>query len=83
MLEGHSLFISVRNTILNLDSLKGQCQILNLLFTSLLLAAVSIVSKHKWRMRKKNVGNHFEFFDFILLKETFQEEMRSDLIPKM
>ena len=37
---------------------------------SLLLAAISIFSKHKRRVRK------FEFFDFILLKEIFREEMR-------
>ena len=39
-------------------------------------------SKYKRRVRKQTVGNRFEFFDFILLKETFREEMRYDLIPR-
>ena len=35
---------------------------------------VSMFSKHKRHMRKQTVGNCFEFFYFILLKETFQRK---------
>ena len=33
-------------------------------------------------MSEQTVGNCFEFFDYVLLKETFWEEMRYDLIKK-
>ena len=67
------LFLA-RNTILNLTSPKGSVRCHKLLLASLLLAAVSIFfQKHiKRRVRKQSFENRYEFFDFILLKQTFR-----------
>ena len=73
-LLGHSLFISGQKYNLKPKLNKGQCQISKLLTAPLLLAAVLIFSKHKRCVRKQTVGNCFEFFDFILLKETFRRK---------
>ena len=70
-LEGHSLFISSFKYCFKPKLSKGQCQISKSLTAPLLLAAVSIFSKHKWHVRKQTIGNRSEFFYFILLKETF------------
>ena len=63
----------VRNTILNLNSPKStsDLNIIDLFSTSIASCCIDFFSKHKQRVRKQTVGNRFEVFDFILLKETF------------
>ena len=74
-LEGHSLLISGQKHNFKPKVTNGKRQISKVLVASLLLAALLIFfSKHKRRGRQQTVGNRFEFFDFILLKETFRRK---------
>ena len=81
--EGDSLFISGQKYNFKPKLTKGQHQISKLLAAPLLLAAVSIISKRKRGMRKQTIENHFEFFDFILLKETFWRKCGKICFQKM
>ena len=72
--EGHSLFIYGQKYNFKPKLTKGQRQTSDLLTAPLLVAAVSICSKHKWCVRKRTVGHRFELFDFILLKEIFRRK---------
>ena len=68
-------FFLVKNTILNLNSLEGTSDLKIIERFSIASCCIEFFfQKHKRRARKQTVGNRFEFFDFILLKETFRRK---------
>ena len=67
-----SLFISgQKHNFLNLNSPKGTSDLKIIDRFSIASCCIDFFSKHKRLVRKQTDGNQFEFFDFILLKETF------------